>query len=122
MTVPLDLNDSTFQDFLAQLREGDEPYISPTRFAAKLHIERRQLAELAHVHIRLDRYEKARRELERAAALDSENFRANANLLILYQRTKDPRAQAQQERFEEIKKKRSENEQLLWRTIEVRPY
>jgi Tfp pilus assembly protein PilF len=80
------------------------------------------LAELAHVHIRLAQYEKARRELERAAALDSENFRVNANLLILYQRTKDPRAPAQQERFEEIKKKRSENEQLLWRTIEVRPY
>lgn len=80
------------------------------------------LAELAHVHIRLGQYDKARRELERAAALDSENFRVNANLLILYQRTKDARAPAQQERFEEIKKKRSENEQLLWRTIEVRPY
>jgi len=80
------------------------------------------LAELAHVHIRLQQYEKARRELERAAALDPESFRVNANLLILYQRTKDPRANAQQARFEDIKKKRSEYEQLLWRTIEIRPY
>ena len=80
------------------------------------------LAELAHVHIRLQQYEKARRELEQAAALDPENFRVNANLLILYQRTKDPRANAQQARFEDIKKKRSEYEQLLWRTIEIRPY
>ena len=54
--------------------------------------------------------------------MEPDNFRANANLLILYQKTKDGRAQKQQERFEEIKKKRSENEQLLWRTIEVRPY
>lgn len=48
--VPLDLNGFAFQEFLSELREGDEPYISPARFAAKLHIERRQLAELAHVH------------------------------------------------------------------------
>lgn len=80
------------------------------------------LAELAHVYIRLEKYAGARKELERALELEPDNFRVNANLLILYQRTKDPRAEAQQVRFEEIQKKRSENEQLLWRTIEVRPY
>jgi hypothetical protein len=45
----------------------------------------------------------------------------NANLLVLYQKTKDPRVSEQQARFEEIKKKRDEDEQLLWRTVEVRP-
>jgi hypothetical protein len=35
---------------------------------------------------------------------------------------KDARAEAQQARFEQIQQKRSENEQLLWRTIEVRQY
>jgi tetratricopeptide (TPR) repeat protein len=80
------------------------------------------LAELGHVHIRTERYEEAAKTLERARALDPDNFRVNANLLILYQKTKDPRAEAQQQRFEEIKKKRAEDEELLWRSIEVRPY
>ena len=60
-------------------------------------------------------------ELQRAFALDPNNFRVNANLLVLYQKTKDPRVSDQQARFEEIKKKRDEDEQLLWRTVEVRP-
>ena len=80
------------------------------------------LAELAHVHIRLERYADARAELTRALELEPDNFRVNASLLILYQKTKDPRAQAQQARFDEIQKQRSENEQLLWRTLEFRPY
>jgi hypothetical protein len=80
------------------------------------------LAELAHVYIRLARYGDAGKELERASSVDPENLRVNANLLILYQKTKDARAAEQQARFEEIKKKREEDEQLLWRTIEVRPY
>jgi tetratricopeptide (TPR) repeat protein len=80
------------------------------------------LAELAHVHIRMEKYADARMELERAREIDPDNFRVNANLLILYQKTKDARADAQHSRFEEIKQQRSENEQLLWRTIEVRPY
>jgi len=79
------------------------------------------LAELAQVHIKLERYDDARRELARAFAIQPDNFRVNANLLILYQKTKDPRASEQQARFEEIKKKRDQDEQLLWRTIEVKP-
>ena len=42
------------------------------------------------------------------SSCDPDNFRANANLVVLYQKTKDTRAQAQQARFEEIKQKRSE--------------
>ena len=64
----------------------------------------------------------ARNELNRAFTLEPNNFRVNANLLILYQKTGDPRAPEQQSRFDEIKKKQAEDEQLLWRTIEVRPY
>jgi tetratricopeptide (TPR) repeat protein len=80
------------------------------------------LAELAHVHIRLEKYVDAQSELERAIELDPDSFRVNANLLVLYQKTKDTRVEAQRARFEEIEQRRSENEQLLWRTIEVRPY
>jgi len=79
------------------------------------------LAELAFVHIRQQRTKEATLELERAFALDPDNFRVNANLLVLYQKTGDPRAPEQAARFEEIKKKRAEDEQSLWRTIEIRP-
>jgi tetratricopeptide (TPR) repeat protein len=79
------------------------------------------LAELAQVHIKLERYDDASNELQRALELDPGNFRVNANLLVLYQKTKDPRASDQEARFEEIKKKRDEDEHLLWRTVEVRP-
>jgi tetratricopeptide (TPR) repeat protein len=79
------------------------------------------LAELAQVHIKLDRYDDASHELQTALELDPGNFRVNANLLVLYQKTKDPRAPEQQARFEEIKKKRDEDEQLLWRTVEIQP-
>lgn len=80
------------------------------------------LAELALLHIRLSRYDAAKDELNRAFALEPGNFHVNADLLILYQKTGDPRASEQQSRLDEIKKKQAEDEQLLWRTIEVRPY
>ncbi len=80
------------------------------------------LAELGLLHVRLRQYDDARGELDRAYAIEPDNFRVNANLLILYQKTGDPRAPEQQARFDQIKKKRTEDEQLLWRTIEVRPY
>jgi tetratricopeptide (TPR) repeat protein len=80
------------------------------------------LAELGHAQIRMGRFDDAGKSLERARALEPDNFRVNANLLILYQKTRDPRAEAQQQRFEEIKKKRAADEELLWRSIEVRPY
>ncbi|MGI8989264.1 MAG: tetratricopeptide repeat protein [Bryobacteraceae bacterium] len=80
------------------------------------------LAESALVHIRQEKFEEAARELRRAIEIDPDSFRANANLLILYQKTKDPRAASQARRFEEMKKMRSEKEDMLQRTIEIRPY
>jgi tetratricopeptide (TPR) repeat protein len=79
-------------------------------------------AELGLVYLRQRDYEEARRALDRALALDPEGYLPNLNVLILYQRTKDPRADAQSQRFEKIKTQRSENEKLLMRMIEVRPY
>jgi hypothetical protein len=43
-------------------------------------------------------------------------------LLSLYQRTDDPRAEAQAKRYEELEKKKAERIKLLLRTIEARPY
>ena len=80
------------------------------------------LAELGLLHIRIRKYIAAGDELDRAFALEPDNFDVNADLLILYQKNGDPRAAEQKAHFEEIKKKQAEDEHLLWRTIEVRPY
>ena len=80
------------------------------------------LADLGLLHIKTGQYNAASEELKRAFALEPNSFRVNANLLILYQRTSDPRSAEQQIRFEDIKEETNrKNEQLLWRTIEVRP-
>jgi len=79
-------------------------------------------AELGLVHIRNREFSKAEQELQLALRLDPESYLANLNLLNLFQRTRDPRSEEQAQRFEMIKKKRSERQQALLRTIEVRPY
>ncbi len=79
-------------------------------------------AELGLLHLRQKEYALAEKSLQRAVGIDQDHYATNLNLLNLYQRTKDPRAEAQAQRFEEIKKKRSEEAQALLRTIEVRPY
>jgi tetratricopeptide (TPR) repeat protein len=79
-------------------------------------------AELGLIHIRHREYDKAERELSLALELDPDSYLANLNLLNLFQRTRDPREEGQASRFEEIKKKRSERQQALMRTLEIRPY
>ena len=79
-------------------------------------------AELGLIYIRNRDYDKAEGELRTALELDPDSYLANMNLLNLFQRTRDPREEQQAQRFEEIKKKRSERQQALMRTIEVRPY
>jgi hypothetical protein len=64
----------------------------------------------------------ARDEALAVRMLEPDNFRVNANLLILYQMTGDARAAEQESRFKEIEKKRAKDERLLWRTIEAPPY
>ena len=79
-------------------------------------------AELGLIHIRRSEFDAAHAELEKALAKDADNFLANTNLLVLYQRTKDPKAAAQSDRLHELEKRREERKELLYRTIEVRPY
>ena len=79
-------------------------------------------AELGLIYLRKKEYERAEKALRTALELDPESYLANLNLLNLFQRTKDPRAQEQALRFEAIQKKKSERQQTLLRTIEVRPY
>jgi Flp pilus assembly protein TadD len=79
-------------------------------------------ADLGLAYIRLGRHEDAAKTLEKAMQIDPESYRTNLNLLLLYQRTKDPRQAAQKEKFERLQKEQGEKIELVMRSIEVRPY
>jgi predicted Zn-dependent protease len=79
-------------------------------------------SELGQVYMRLRRYDLAEMNLQEVLKEDPMHYFANVNLLALYQRMNHPDSAAQAERLERVKKVRSEKEQALWRTIEVRPY
>jgi Tfp pilus assembly protein PilF len=78
-------------------------------------------AELGLLYLKQKDYQSAQEALQRALELKQDDYLANLNLLVLYQRTQDPRAGAQAKKFDEIRKKRSESTKELLRTIEVRP-
>ena len=79
-------------------------------------------SELGLLRIRTSDFEGAAREIDRALQLEPGNVAANRNRLILYQRTRDPRAAAQAARVKELETRREQQQNLLFRTIEVRPY
>jgi tetratricopeptide (TPR) repeat protein len=79
------------------------------------------LAELGQCRLQQKNYAAAEQSLQRALAIDPENYAANFNLLMLYSRTRDKREAAQAQRFEEIKKLRADKEQEFLRAIETRP-
>jgi tetratricopeptide (TPR) repeat protein len=77
--------------------------------------------ELARVLMLEGNLEEAHRELERALQLDPTSFQGNAQLLVLYGRMHDPRAEKQQELMKTLDQERSKRSELMLRTIEVRP-
>ena len=79
-------------------------------------------AELALARMRLGDVGGARKELDRALAIDLDSYAANQNLLALYERTKDPRSAKQRQRVSELEAKRSRKQELMLRRIEVIPY
>jgi len=79
-------------------------------------------AELGLIRFRLREYDLAEKALLRALALDPDNYSGNFNLLVLYRRIGDRRAEAQTRRFEEVKNKRMQKTQDSLRQIEIRPY
>ncbi len=80
------------------------------------------LVEMGQLEMRRKNYAAAEGVLEKAVKIEPESFQANMHLLRLYQVTNDARAEAQQKRFDEVSKKRTEKEASLLRTVEVRPY
>jgi tetratricopeptide (TPR) repeat protein len=77
-------------------------------------------AELGQCWLQKREYEKAAQALQKALAIDADNYAANFNLLTLYSRTKDSRETEQAAKFEAIKTKRQEQMQEFLRVIEVR--
>ena len=78
-------------------------------------------AELGYLHLKQKEYPKAEQALIKALALEPEHYQATLYLTMLYSRTRDPRAAAQNQAFEELKKKKAEKVKEFYRIIEVRP-
>jgi Flp pilus assembly protein TadD len=78
-------------------------------------------AELGFVHIKRKEYPQAEVALEKALQLNPSSYAANLNLLILYQRTNNPKATQQAKRFDQVKQETNERAKEFLRMIEVRP-
>ena len=78
-------------------------------------------AEMGLVHLKQRDYPNARRDLQKALEINPDDYTANLNLLILYQRTKDSKADEQAKVFERISQERTQRVRDFMRTIQVRP-
>ena len=78
-------------------------------------------AELGLLDLKQKEYPAAGQALRKAIEIAPDNYVANLNLMILYERVKDPRAPGQKKRFQEISKLRKERQMEFLRTIEIKP-
>jgi tetratricopeptide (TPR) repeat protein len=78
--------------------------------------------DLGQLHIRAKEYDLAAEALNRALQLAPDNYSANFNLLLLYRRTKDPRAELQSQRLAKMQQTSEERERMLLRSLDIRPY
>jgi Flp pilus assembly protein TadD len=77
------------------------------------------LAELGLVYLQMKKYGDAEKQLDRAIALEANNYAANFGLLQLYARTGDSRREEQSKRFDAIKQGNEEQLHDALRVIEV---
>jgi tetratricopeptide (TPR) repeat protein len=78
-------------------------------------------AERGLVKLKQKDFTGAKIDLQKALEINPDNYTANLNLLILYQRTNDPNVEEQSKRFEEVRQKREQRVKEFLRTVEVRP-
>ena len=78
--------------------------------------------ELARVRLRQNRLDDAKRAIDRALSLDPESFQANSALLAMYQKTHDARADEQSARLQKLDEARSQRQELMFRSLEVKPF
>ncbi|PYQ24534.1 MAG: hypothetical protein DMF79_01520 [Acidobacteria bacterium] len=112
--------------FLARMARDENDLEEALRLARKA-IEAKPdysdpYVELGLLHLRKRELDKAEQALRRCLELDPDNYLGNFHLLMLYERTKDPRQDAQAQRFEEIKRRHEQKAEEFLRLIEVRPY
>ncbi len=103
-------------------REESEYDGARGHFESALKIDARNAdleTNLAVIDIRQNRFTEAKRELDRALALDPNNYLANENFLSLLRKEKDPGAEHQAQRFAEVTQRVSEEQRLLLRHIDV---
>lgn len=79
------------------------------------------LAELGQAYMQMKMYADAENQLDRAVALDANNYAANFALLQLYARRGDSRREEQAKRFDEIKQKYQDDVRETMRVIEAHP-
>jgi tetratricopeptide (TPR) repeat protein len=79
-------------------------------------------AELALIQIRREEYEQAGNTLAKGLRIAPDHYRTNLNLLMLYQRTHDARAEQQAQFVKQLEKAGEERERLLLRSLDIRPY
>jgi Tfp pilus assembly protein PilF len=78
--------------------------------------------ELGLVEMKQRDYVEAGRLLREALTIEPNNYAANLNLTILYQRTKDPRAAQQTQRLQQVQNEREQRAKELLRAIVVQRY
>jgi tetratricopeptide (TPR) repeat protein len=78
--------------------------------------------DLGLIYLERKEYARAEQSLGQAIKISPDTYLGNQRLLTLYLRTKDTRAEAQSLRVEQIRKAGQEKQQLLMRTLEIRPY
>ena len=112
--------------YLARIARADNEFEEGLRFALKSVDVNPSYAdpwsELGLLYLRLGQPEKAAEALDRCLKLDPDHYLGNLHLMMLYSQTHDPREAAQRQRFEEIRKMRTELAADFLRPIEVRPY
>jgi tetratricopeptide (TPR) repeat protein len=77
--------------------------------------------EMARVCMLQKNLPEAKQELDRAIQLNADSFEANEQLLVLYKRMHDPRANQQGETVKKLDQAREKRADLMLRTIEFRP-
>jgi tetratricopeptide (TPR) repeat protein len=78
--------------------------------------------ELAVVQIRRKEYQAAEQNLNNALRLSPDNYQANFNLLFLFKRTNDSRAEEQARRLGALQRAGEERERMLMRALDIHPY
>lgn len=78
-------------------------------------------AALGSVYLSEKKYAESDQALRRAIQLEPNNYLANFELMVLYQRTKSKLAAAQARKFAQVNKERQQRAALFLRTIRVAP-